>query len=371
MKLKHFLFAAVLLLAFSCSEKPKVDDGKNFHLEGTVEGLPDGEKLLVTDGDGFPVDTLTVAQGKFSYSAKVDTVSFYTIFVMNNPANNVNFFTEPGTVQMKLSTSSTESTVGGTTANDALQLLMQETAPYYEKINELEELISNDTTLSPGSDWALAERYMQLYNEIERKMRAAAEPNITNELGYMLAVRFIDEQADAELLEKLIAKMPENFRHRRPVVKLQAILNSRINTDEGQVMPDFTLLTPDSTQLSVMGEVKQHQFTIIDFWASWCNPCRAEMPAMRQLYTDFKEKGLGIVSISLDDKAEDWRQAISDLKMEWTQLSDLKGRDNAAARSFRVSTIPYMVVVDSVGTILKKGLRGDDLRMFISDLLPQ
>ena len=134
-------------------------------------------------------------------------------------------------------------------------------------------------------------------------------------------------------------------------------------------MPDFTLLTPDSTQLSVMSEVKQHQFTIIDFWASWCNPCRAEMPAMRQLYTDFKEKGLGIVSISLDDKAEDWRQAISDLKMEWTQLSDLKGRDNAAARAFRVSTIPYMVVVDSVGTILKKGLNGDDLRLFISGLL--
>ena len=369
--MRFLLFAVSLLLVFSCSEKPKVDDGKNFHLEGTVEGLPDGEKLLVADGDGFPVDTLTVAQGKFSYSAKVDTVSFYTIFVMSNPANNVNFFTEPGTVQMKLSASSTESTVGGTTANDALQLLMQETAPCYEKINELEELISNDTTLSPGSDWALAERYMQLYNEIERKMRAAAEPNITNELGYMLAVRFIDEQADADLLEQLIAKMPENFRQRRPIVKLQSILNNRINTDEGQVMPDFTLLTPDSTEMTVMSEVRQHKYTIIDFWASWCNPCRAEMPAMRQLYTDFKEKGLGIVGISLDNKLKDWQQAISDLKMEWTQLSDLKVWDAAAVRAFRISSIPYMVVVDSVGTILKKGLRGDDLRLFITELIPE
>ncbi|MBO4464615.1 MAG: AhpC/TSA family protein [Prevotella sp.] len=369
--MKHLLLAAVLLLAFSCSEKPKVDDGKNFHLEGTVEGLPDGEQLLVTDGDGFPVDTLTVSQGKFSYSAKTDTVSFYTIFVMNDPSTNVNFFTEPGTVQMKISTKMADCSVGGTTANDALQQLMTETAPYYEKINEIEALVSSDTTLTPEGDWVMAERYLQLYNEIERKMKDAAEKNITNELGYMLVVRFVDEQADADLLEQLIAKMPDNFRHRRPVVKLQAILDSRVNTDEGQVMPDFTLLTPDSTQLSVMGEVKQHKYTIIDFWASWCNPCRAEVPAMRQLYTDFKEKGLGIVSISLDDKAEDWRQAITDLKMEWTQLSDLKGRDDAAARAFRVSTIPYMVVVDSVGTIMKKGLRGDDLRLFISDLLPE
>ena len=210
---------------------------------------------------------------------------------------------------------------------------------------------------------------VELYNEIEKKMKAAAVQNIDNELGYMLVVRFIDEQADAELLEELIAKMPEKYRQRRPIIKLQSVLNSRINTDEGQVMPDFTLLTPDSIQQSVLAEVRQHKFTVIDFWASWCNPCRAAMPSMKQLYTDFNEKGLGIVGISLDDKAEDWRQAISDLKMEWTQLSDLKGRDAAAARAFRISAIPYIVVVDSVGTILKKGLNGDDLRLFISDLL--
>ena len=368
--LKQILSLAALFIVLSCSEKPKVDDGKNFHLEGTVEGLPNGTKLLVTDGDGYPVDTLTVTDGKFSYAAKTDTVSFYTLFVMDAPNNNVNFFTEPGTVQVKLSAKMWESTVGGTTANDALQQLMAETAPCYEVINDLEALIISDTTITPESEWVMSERYRQLYNEIERKMKDAAERNINNELGYMLVVSFIDEQADAELLEKLIAKMPDRFRHRRPVVKLQSILNSRINTDEGQVMPDFTLITPDSTQVTLMSEVRQHQFTIIDFWASWCNPCRTEMPAMRQLYSDFKEKGLGIVGISLDDKAEDWRQAISDLKIEWAQLSDLKSWDNVAARSFRVTSIPYIVVVDSVGTILKKGLRGDDLRLFVSELLP-
>ena len=367
--MKQILFIAACLLVLSCSEKPKVDDGKNFHLEGTVEGLPDGEKLLVTDGEGFPVDTLTVTQGKFSYSAKTDTVSFYTIFVLNNPSNNVNFFTEAGTVQMKLSAKMGESTVGGTTANDALQQLMTETGPYYEKINEIEALVSNDTTLSPEGDWVVSERYLQLYNEIARKMKAAAVQNIDNELGYMLVVSFIDEQEDAELLDELIAKMPEKFRRRRPVVKLQSILSSRINTDEGQVMPDFTLLTPDSTQMTVMSEVRQHKYTIIDFWASWHNPSRAEMTDMRQLYADFKEKGLGIVGISLDDKTDNWKQAINDLKMEWTQLSDPKAWDAAAARAFRIHTIPYTVVVDSIGTIMKKELHGDDLRLFISDLL--
>lgn len=336
-----------------------------------MEGLPDGEKLLLTDIDGQVIDTITIAQGKFNYAAKTDTVNFYTIFVMSNPSNNVNIFTEPGTVQVRITAKTGEASVGGTTANDALNVLMQETNPYYEKINELEEIVTSDTTLSPESDWVIGERYMQFYGEIERKMKEAAAQNIDNELGYMLVVRFIDEEQNVQLLRDLIAKMPEKFRQRKPIVSLLAQLNTYETTAEGRTMPDFTLNTPDGVPTSVLGEVKQHQFTIIDFWASWCNPCRAEMPAMRQLYTDFNEKGLGIIGISLDDNAENWQKAISDLKMEWTQLSDLKGRDADAARAFRIPFIPYTVVVDSVGTILKKDLHGDDLREYINELLPR
>ena len=366
--MKKLLIAAVSLLIFSCTEKPK-DDGKNFHIDGTVEGLPDGEKLLLTDIDGQVIDTMTVAQGKFAYSAKTDTVSFFTIFVMNNPSNNVNIFTEPGTVQVRITAKTGEASVGGTTANDALNVLMQETNPYYEKINELEDIVANDTTLSPESDWAIGERYMQFYGEIERKMKEAAAQNIDNELGYMLVVRFIDEEQNIQLLRELIAKMPEKFRQRKPVINLLTQLNSYETTVEGRTMPDFKLNTPDGVPTSVIGVVKQHKFTIIDFWASWCNPCHTEMSFMRQLYADFSAKGLGIIGISLDDHAEDWQKAITDLKMEWTQLSDLKGRDADVARAFRIHAIPYMVVVDSVGTILKKGLRGDDLREYIDGLL--
>lgn len=367
--MRILFFAAALLLMVSCSQKPK-DDGMNFHLEGTAERLPDGEKLLLTDSEGFPVDTLTVTQGKFSYSAKIDTVSFYTIFVMNDPSNNVNFFTEPGTVQMKLSAKMSESTISGTTANDALQLLMTETAPYYEKINEIEEIVSSDTTLNSNAEWALTERYLQFYGEIEKKMQEAAEKNIDNELGYMLVVKYIDEQQNADLLRQLITKMPQKFRQRKPVVSLLALIESYEDTAEGHIMPDFTLKTIAGEQKSVMEEVKQHKFTILDFWASWCEPCRKEMPFMRQLFADYKEKGLGIIGISLDEKAEEWKKAIEDLKTEWVQLSDLKGRETASARSFRVSSIPYTVVVDSAGVILKKGLRGDDLRDYVSRLLP-
>lgn len=367
--MRNLLFAAALLFALSCSEKPK-DDGNNFHIAGTVEGLPDGEKLLLTDAEGMIIDTLTVAQGKFSYAAKTDTVSFYSIFVLNNPNNNVNLFTDTGTVQVRLTAKEGEATVGGTTANDALNLLMKETNTYYEKINELESILTSDTTLTPENDWVIAERYRQFYGEIEKRMIEAAEKNTDNELGYMLVARFIDEQQNATLVRQLIGKMPDAYRRRQPIVKLLALLDSFEATAEGHVMPDFTLLTPDSTQMSILDEVRRHKFTILTFWASWCNSCRAEVPAMRLLYKDYSEKGLGIVGISLDERSEEWKKAIEDLKIEWLQLSDLKGRENTAARAFRISSIPFTVVADSTGVILKKGLSANDLSLFISEQLP-
>ena len=118
-----------------------------------------------------------------------------------------------------------------------------------------------------------------------------------------------------------------------------------------------------------MDEVSKNKVTILDFWASWCGPCRNEMPFMRELYATYRPKGLGIVGISLDESAADWNRAITDLKIDWPQMSDLKGWGCSAAQTFQVNAIPYIVVVDTEGRILEKGLRGDDLKQFVDNIL--
>lgn len=91
---------------------------------------------------------------------------------------------------------------------------------------------------------------------------------------------------------------------------------------------------------------------------------------MKKLYADFHAKGLGIVGISLDESAADWNRAITDLKLEWPQISDLKGWNAAPAKTFSVNSIPFMLIVDSEGKILQKGLRGEELQKFIAQQLP-
>jgi len=367
MRKLSFIFAALsLLLAVACNK----NESKNaYELEGSAEGFADGSMLQVVNMDGQVLDSIEIKGGKFSYTGKADSVCLLSLNVVSDEFNSVEFFSEPGTITVTLAAEAGKSKIGGTVCNDAWQDLNKEVEPYYEKIQEIEKIAYSDTVLSKDAEWALSERYKQLANEISKKMEEAAEKNIDNEMGFLLATRFIDPTEKSELVSQLFDKMPETFRQRPIVLQIKKLIEAGKATQAGNKITDFTLGTPDGGEMNVMSEVQKNKITILDFWASWCGPCRNEMPFMKQLYAEYKPKGLGIVGISLDESAADWNKAINDLKLEWPQMSDLKGWESAAATMFQVQAIPHIIILDSEGTILEKGLRGDDLKQFISQKL--
>lgn len=366
-RLNFILAAVTVLLVASCNKQE--GNKLTYHLEGTTEALADGEKLLIVDTDGQPIDSMVVNNGKFSYKGETDSVCFYSLIVKSDEMNGVSFFTEPGTIRISMGATPEQSKVEGTVANNAWQKLSEETAPYYEKIHEIEEIVYADTTLSSDSEWALGERYMQIYSEINKKIIEAAEANYDNEMGYLLLTRFIDPAENTQLMGELIAKLPNDFRQRQRVKELEATLKAFAAIETGQKIEDFALNTPKGEPMSVMSEVQKNKVTILDFWASWCGSCRREMPFMKELYAEYHPKGLGIIGISLDESAADWTRAINELGLEWPQISDLKGWSSSAAQTFQVNAIPFMIVLDSEGKILQKDLRGEDLKKFIDGLL--
>lgn len=369
MKIQNLLcLAAIVMLMTACTaEKP----GKTFIIEGTAEGFADGDSLQVTDDDGIAIDTIIVNAGKFSYSGPADTVCLYSLNVIKDAFNNVSFFTEPGTTLITLSTEANHSTISGTTANEALQQLMTTINPLLERMHEIEVSVENDTLMTHEREWDLRQRYDQITNEVNNKILEASEANADNELGYMLLIRYIDESEYTELVQRIIEALPEEYRNRQPVKDLEEKLEASKVTNVGIKIPDFKLATPEGEELSIMSEISKNKVTILDFWASWCGPCRREMPFMKELYANYKDKGLGIVGISLDDDGDAWGQAISDLKLEWTHISDLKGWESSAAQLFNVTAIPFVLIVDNEGTILGKGLRGEPLGEFIASILSE
>lgn len=139
------------------------------------------------------------------------------------------------------------------------------------------------------------------------------------------------------------------------------------NADEDVI--DFTMSAMDGTEQSVAKLAAHNKLTIIDFWASWCGPCRQEMPRLVKIYNDYKDRGLGIIGVSLDEDRSAWENAVSQLNMQWTQLSDLQGWNNAAAVKYGVNSIPFTIVVDSNSKVLSAGLRGERLEQFVAERL--
>jgi len=138
-------------------------------------------------------------------------------------------------------------------------------------------------------------------------------------------------------------------------------------TAVGKAAPNFSFPTIDGKDISLTDAVKQGKFTVIDFWASWCGPCRKTIPELKNLYDKYHEKGLNILGYSVDEKDEDWKMALGQFQMPWVNVRETI--KNFAGDYYNVQALPKTVVLDHDGKVVAKGLVGKDLEKKIEELL--
>lgn len=161
----------------------------------------------------------------------------------------------------------------------------------------------------------------------------------------------------------MLTSCRNNRNNQQPANEVETTIPTSQQTTLGNVeVRDF-----DRAPVRLADEVAHHKLTIIDFWASWCSPCMREMPNLVDIYSSYKEKGLGIIGISLDTDYNRWKDIVENQNMHWLQLSDLRGWDGEASNAFGVQSIPYTLLVDHNGKIINQGIRGDKLRRFVEE----
>ena len=150
-----------------------------------------------------------------------------------------------------------------------------------------------------------------------------------------------------------------------------AIIKERIERMEktagGALAPDFTL--PDLNGNPVTMSAVKGKIKIIDFWASWCGPCRMNNPALRKIYEEFHSKGLEIIGVSLDNSKVGWQKAIEKDGLEWINVSSLKGWDCEVVRQYNVTGVPSLFILNEYNRIIATGLRDEQLKAFLQEHL--
>jgi peroxiredoxin len=183
----------------------------------------------------------------------------------------------------------------------------------------------------------------------------------------IMAIQSLEPDKYADVYRSLDEGLRKKYPNDQNVIMFHEMVNKMLATAIGQPAPDINLPTPDGKYLSL--STLKGKIVLIDFWASWCGPCRKEMPNVVKAYAKYKSKGFEIYGVSLDRDKERWMEAINTDGITWPQVSDLRQWESVAARLYNVQGIPYTVLLDKEGRIIAKNLRGEELDRKLSEVL--
>lgn len=371
------LFSLCAMALSSCNQSK---DG--YTINGSLRGdLEDGTQVfLKTIGEGnqpIEVDTTTISQGKFEFSGVAEKPELYYIFV-DKAQGYTAVILENGDIDFEASIDSLGfADIGGTPQNDFFANYMEESRKISLQAKSIQEDLQRATTSggSPENIAALRDEMQELteeYQGFETKF-VSENPNALISallLERSISTKTIESSKAQELYDTFSAEIKDSKPGQRILdllERLKASEEADKNTSIGATAPNFSGPNPNGETL----ELKKllGKATLVDFWAAWCRPCRAENPNIVSVYKKYHDKGLNIVGVSLDRTADAWKKAIEDDGLEWNHISNIAYFDDAIAKLYNVDAIPAAFLLDENGVIVAKNLRGPALEEKVAELL--
>lgn len=356
-----FLFVAATLV--SCGS-----DG--FKIKGFFPAAEDGTMVYMTKADEnyTTVDSAVVKNGRFEFSGEGGG---RTLRMLLAPSKAVGgpVVLEEGVTKVKIDNGLKRVGTDGNVilqrfmdAKEHLQALDYVTSPNYLKAFPVEQSMLDSLLVAREKARAAFSEYATI----------AFERNVDNELGYFIITRSYT-LLDATQVEPLLAYVPEYLRdarydivHGYVSLRTKSIAQKR-QTAVGRSYLNFELSEISDKKVLFSSVVEKNRYTLLQFWAGWCGPCRAELPAIDKLHKKFSGKGFAFVCVSLDTDAEEWRKAVFSLRLGGVQLCNPAGGSAEVASEYGVDAVPANVLVNGEGTIIARDLSPEELEKLLFD----
>ena len=374
MKKIKFIAACYIAISFSISSCTSLEPNA-FVINGTTDHADGSSVYRIKSGpNGQPVtiDSTKIVNGSFELKGTLDQIDINFIF-LEGVNGNVPVILEEGSIEMEIFKDSLASSItAGTPSNNNLAQYRESTQGFAKDMRTLVQEINEANTLG---DNILAEDLTAKYKAVETNLSVFEKDFMNSNPQSYVATLILERLVTTKAMRSSEAKLIYNgfdpkIKSSVSGKKVEAIINVPSNpTAIGEVAPAFEGPTPTGELVSLAS--LKGKVTIIDFWASWCRPCRIENPNLVRLYKRMHDKGLEIVGVSLDKNQSSWARAIEDDGLSWNHVSNLKYWQDPIALLYGVRSIPAAFVLNKEGVIVAKNLRGAQLDAKIEELLSE
>ncbi|WP_304035472.1 redoxin domain-containing protein [Mesonia mobilis] len=374
--MKKLFVIALAAFAVACQDNNKESNEPTF--KGSISNVEDSTAIYLSQlgntGQPQAIDTVMVKDGKFEIDLPKVDFETLNILTLEGGRGNVIFINENEPITATVYKDSLRSSkVEGGKSNELFNDYVSEIKSLRAEMQKMvEQYQANNPNLRQNP--ALMQEIQQKQKELQENNTGKFQKMISENPQSLVSALILSDMMNGKSLstnefKELFENLDEEVKNSEIGKQLNETIQKATATAVGSKAPEFSAPTPEGEQLALKDALGK--ITIVDFWASWCKPCRIENPNVVKLYNEYHDKGLNIIGVSLDKNGQKdkWLKAIEDDGLTWQHVSNLQYWQGPVAQLYNVRSIPATFILDENGVIIAKDLRGEALRAKVSEML--
>jgi len=322
------------------------------------------------------IDSVGFADGKFSLTGNTPYPQRAILYVEKENSNfshgrnnkpGISFYLEKGEISVTL-TDGAKTVISGTPLNNDYQAYLDVLAPF--KVKEA-ALSARYVVANKNADAAEKGEVELAFAALKKERQKVEEQYLLGHTASLVSLEWLKtagfEQQEKSRAIRLFGQLSEDLRNSPMGRAYAGLIKEAVSVEIGSLAPDFTAKDLEGKLVALSSF--RGKYVLLDFWASWCVPCRKENPNVLKAFNNYKDKNFSILAFSLDEAQAAWSKAVKQDGLPWTQVSDLAGWGSQVARMYGISAIPANVLIDPQGKIIARDLRGESLQKTLAKVL--